>query len=117
VSAWLAVSLLSDASTRNRWLVTKGVVASVTEANVKDIEIGYRYRVHGQEIGAYERRRKLDTLKPGAAVTVRYDPDRPELSTTRPSLAEWFSASVAIVGTAVTAAFAFFAFRSARARG
>ena len=112
VSAGLALSLVDDAWTRARWPATDGVIVSVTGASVKDVDIGYRYRVGGREIGAYERRRRTDTMQPGRPVTVRYDPDHPEHSTTRPPFAEWVSAGVALAGAAVTATFAVVAFRA-----
>jgi hypothetical protein len=114
VSAGLGVSLVADAWTRASWAEVDGEIASVTKASVKDVDVAYRYRVQGVEIGAYERRRRTDELKPGRAVTVRYDPDRPERSTTRPAFAEWFSAGVAVASSGVVTVFAALAFRAAR---
>ena len=112
MSAGVGVSLVADAWSRARWPTTEGVIASVTDASVKDVDVGYRYRVGGRELGAYERRRRSDPINPGRAVTVRYDPARPGKSTTRPAFAEWFSAGVALAGTAVTGTFAVVAFRA-----
>lgn len=116
VSAGVGVSLARDAWSRARWLPAEGRIVSVKEATVKDVDVGYRYRAGGREIGAYERRRRTGELRPDGAVTVRYDPERPEMSTTRPAFADWFSAAVALVGGAVIATFAAFAFRAARRR-
>jgi hypothetical protein len=114
VSAGVGAAATLDAWSRARWPETEGRIASVTDASVRDVDVGYRYRVGGREVGAYERRRRTDELQPGRAVSVRYDPDRPETSTTRPAFAEWFSAAVAIAASGVVATFAALAFRAAR---
>jgi hypothetical protein len=111
-SAAVGVSLASDAWIRGGWPTTDGVIVSVTEASVKDVDVAYRYRAGGREVDAHERRRRSGEMRPGHPVTVRYDPDRPERSTTRPAFAEWFSAGVAAATTAVTVVFAVLAFRA-----